>query len=391
MKTNKIFKNTLSLLTLGLMVFSCSKPSEDPKTDQNSKALDLEVTSVKIEKAQNLNESKKTEVSEFYEKLFITKTPARDKKLAATEASNGYPDKFEAKDGDIKGDTIFIKFPYNPNFVALSANIIIKTKVTFKSSVDVFLEDKNGKKLPIKGTKVELPVKVAAKDLTKKTLEDASTKQVFRFTKPGATANDPISVKEYTVVLKFSETKSQDCTIEQDAFGFVVNTATSDAANLKASFRTTSTARVAGDKVFAHYVAPNGNDKDGTEAKPFEFQLRKAKSGATNTNPDSTEGELVENGATANQYFKADALKLPNGAFIEVDKNACPTSATSNVITCGSINPITGNGASSTDGQQLKIYSSTATDAHSYMFTVVAQDGTTKKYYKLTINAAAPN
>ncbi|BAV95137.1 hypothetical protein [Ichthyobacterium seriolicida] len=386
MKTNKIFKNTLSLLTLGLVVFSCSKPSEDPKTDQNSKALDLEVTSVKIEKAQNLNESKKTEVSEFYEKLFITKTPARDKKLAADEGSNGYPDKFEAKDGDIKGDTIFIKFPYNPNFVALSADMIIKTKVTFKSSVDVFLEDKNGNKLPIKGTEVELPVKVAARDLTKATLEAASTKQVFRFTKPGAIANDPISVKEYTVVLKFSDSKSDLCAIEPDAFGFKVG-GTSN-ANLIASFRATKTT---GDIVRAHYVAPNSNDKDGTETRPFEFELRKAKSTASTPTPtDTTDGELKTTGVEATAYFKADALKLPDGAFIEIGDTPYPATANSNIFACNSVNPITGNTKSITNGQNLKGNADASSKKSEYKFTVVAQDGTTKKYYKLTINADAP-
>ncbi|BAV95135.1 hypothetical protein [Ichthyobacterium seriolicida] len=384
MKTNKIFKNTLSLLTLGLVVFSCNKPTEDPKADQNSKTLDLEVTSVKIEKAQNLN-SGKTEVSELYEKLFITRTPARDKKLAADEGSNGYPDKFEAKDGDIKGDTIFIKFPYNPNFVALSTDIIIKAKVTFKSAVDVFLEDKDGKKLPIKGTEAELPVKVAARDLTKATLEAASTKQVFRFTKPGAIANDPISVKEYTVVLKFSETKSQDCTIKPTDFGFKVASAN---FNLAASFRAiTSTTRAANSIVKAHYVAPSNGDKDGTEAKPFEFQLRIGQDSKDSESDDSKYGELVKtNGATATTYFKADALILPNGAYIEVGKTACPTTENSGVFICDSVDPITGG----TNSQNLKGNAEGSTKKSEYKFTVVAQDGTTKKYYKLTINAAAP-
>ncbi|BAV94169.1 hypothetical protein [Ichthyobacterium seriolicida] len=60
---------------------------------------------MKIEKSKNLDDVG-TEVSEFYERLFITRIPVRDKNKTKTdsEPDNRYPDKFETQTGDIKGD-----------------------------------------------------------------------------------------------------------------------------------------------------------------------------------------------------------------------------------------------------------------------------------------------
>ncbi|BAV95131.1 hypothetical protein [Ichthyobacterium seriolicida] len=385
MKTNKIFKNILSLLTLGLVVFSCSKPSEDPREGQNLKALDLVVTSLKFEKAKNLKE---TNVSEFYEKLFITRTPARDKNKTKTdsETDNGYPAMFLIETADIVGDSIInIKLPFNSKFTNLTGKASATATITFKSAAQ-------GVKLgetTINGTTADITFEVPITELTKEKLSAASTKKVFRFTKPGATANDPISVKEYTVVLKFSETKSDKCEIKPDDFKFTV---AGTGVNVIANFRTLTTARTANSIVKAHYVSPSGGDKDGTEAKPFEFQLRIGKGSSSSSNDDSANGELPEtNGANATTYFKADALKLPDGAFIEIGDIPYPTSDTSNVFTCNSVNPITGNTKSTTDGQNLKGNAEGSTKKSEYKFTVVAQDGTTKKHYKLTINAQAPS
>ncbi|BAV95132.1 hypothetical protein [Ichthyobacterium seriolicida] len=389
MKTNKIFKNILSLLTLGLVVFSCSKPSEDPKEGQNLKALDLVVTSLKFEKAKNLKE---TNVSEFYEKLFITRTPARDKNKTKTdsETDNGYPAMFSIETADIVGDSIInIKLPFNSKFTNLTGKANATATITFKSAAQ-------GVKLgetTINGTTADITFEIPTTELTKEKLSAASTKKVFRFTKPGATANDPISVKEYTVVLKFSETKSDKCEIKPDDFKFTV---ASNGINAINNFRAiTGTTRAANSIVKAHYAAANtttSNANDGTESKPFEFQLRIGKStDTTNNGNDSENGELPKTtGATETTYFKADALKLPDGAYIEVGNTPYPASADSNVFACNSVNPITGNTKSINNGQNLRGNTDASTKKSEYKFTVVAQDGTTKKYYKLTINATAP-
>ncbi|BAV94741.1 hypothetical protein [Ichthyobacterium seriolicida] len=175
----KIFKNLLSLLTLGLVVFSCNKPSEDPKADQNSKALELVVTSVKFEKAKNLKENN---VSEFYEKLFITKTPARNKlaSVDSTATTNGYPTEFTTVPADIVGDSIInIKLPYNSQFIDLTDKATATATITFKSAVE-------GIKLgetTIKGTTTDITFEIPTTELTKAKLTNAPFKKEMIFSK----------------------------------------------------------------------------------------------------------------------------------------------------------------------------------------------------------------
>ncbi|BAV94533.1 hypothetical protein [Ichthyobacterium seriolicida] len=358
-----MFKNLLSLLTLGLVVFSCSKSDE-----VSEKALELKISSVKFEKSKNLNADN---VSEFYEKLFVTTTPARakGKNVAPGAATNGYPTEFTITATNIVGDSVInVELPFNANFEALKTNATAKATITFKSAVEgVTLGNTT-----ITGTSAEIPFEIPTAELTKEKLEAGFFKKELVFSKAGDTS----SVKKYTVVVKFSNDKSDKCDIKQGEFGFIV---ADTGANAKASFNQHGTAPTAGKIIAAHYVTPSNGDKDGSQTKPFEFELRKGKS-------SDAAGELAAtNGATSGQYFKADALKLPDGAYIEVDNTPGSTSNTA-----ADVNPITGNSSSNTDGQQLKVNSSTATTAQSYTFRVVAQDGS-KKYYKLTINATAPN
>ncbi|BAV94339.1 hypothetical protein [Ichthyobacterium seriolicida] len=356
-----MFKNLFSLLTLGLVVFSCSKPNDTAK-----KALELQISSVKFEKSKNLTADN---ISEFYDKLFITKTPPRNMNKNAT--ADGYPNEFTIAATDIVGDSIInVNLPFNSQFTNLTSNASVKATITFKSAVEGVTLGGTA----ITGKTAEIPFEILATELTKEKLEAGPFRKDFEFSKAGGTS----AVKKYTVVVKFSNDKSDKCDIKQGEFGFIV---AETGANAKASFNQHGTAPAAGTKVFAHY--PTGNSgKDGlTAANAIEFELRKGKSDTAYP----TGGELaVTNGAPASSYFKADALILPEGAFIEADSAPGSTANTT-----ANVCPITGNSSSSNDGQQLKV-GSTATTAQIYTFRVVAQDGVTKKHYKLKINADAP-
>ncbi|BAV94152.1 hypothetical protein [Ichthyobacterium seriolicida] len=357
MKTKNLFKNFLSLLAIFLVVFSCTKPAEGPKpgegakTDVVAKPLQLEITSVKFEKAGNLNGDN---VSEFYEKLFITRIPARNKlaSVAASSTSNGYPNKFETT--DIKGNNIFINLPYNSNFEALKENATVKAVLTFKSAVDsVVLEVP--KITNIKGNSVEISFEINKDHFSSVNLKATNPviKQVLKFSKAG------FADKIYTVSFKFSESKSELCTIGQDKFKFTV---AASGINISTSFKDKEANSVAN----AYYDTTANSSKGNTSDQPIEFKLRKG----------SNNNELKTEGVADTDYFKADALELPDGAFIVLEAD-------------DDVNPITGmkkTGATTTNDQTDLKGASGQAEA-SYKFTVVAQNGTSKKYYKLTINA----
>ncbi|BAV94534.1 hypothetical protein [Ichthyobacterium seriolicida] len=364
-----MFKNLLSLLTLGLVVFSCSKSDE-----ASEKALELKISSVKFEKSKNLNGD---DVSEFYEKLFVTTTPARakGKNVAPGAPTNGYPTEFTIAAANIVGDSVInVELPFNANFEALKTNATAKATITFKSAVEGVTLGRT----TITGTSAEIPFEIPTAELTKEKLEAGFFKKELVFSKAGDTS----SVKKYTVVVKFSNDKSDECEIKQRGFGFIV---ADTGANAKASFNQTATAPAAGTKVFAHYAAGNSSKNGDSAANAIEFELRKGK--ASTAYPAG--GELDTAGVDSTKYFKADALILPDGAYIEVDDTPGSTANTA-----ADVNPITGkkksNAATAANTTDLKGGASNSTP-QSYTFRVVAQDGTTKKHYKLTINATAPS
>ncbi|BAV94149.1 hypothetical protein [Ichthyobacterium seriolicida] len=357
MKTKNLFKNFLSLLTLVLFAFSCTKPVEEAKTDVAAKPLQLEITSVKFEKSGNL---KGTDVSEFYEKLFITRTPARNKlaSVDSTATTNGYPTEFATRTEDIKGNNIFINLPYNSNFEKLTANATVKAVLTFKSAVDsVNLEVP--KITNIKGNSVEISFEINKDHFSSVKLKSANpvVKQVLKFSKAG------FADKIYTVNFKFSESKSDLCTIGQDKFKFTVGG--TSGINKSGDF---SNSKAQGSIVTANYVAPNTNTVNSS-TNPIEFKLRKSDS--------STSKELNTSGVGQDAYFKADALELPDGAFIVLENDT-------------DVNPITGmkKTEATTTNDQTDLKGASGQAEASYKFTVVAQNGTSKKYYKLVINAS---
>ncbi|BAV94031.1 hypothetical protein [Ichthyobacterium seriolicida] len=332
--------------------------------------LELEISSVKFEKSKNLNGD---DISEFYEKLFITKTPARakGKDIAEGDATNGYPAEFmfTIQTTDIVENNIYVKLPYNSQLKPLTSEATVTATLGFKSDVDgvsLVLGDSENSNTSITGNTTDITFKVATTDLTKDKLESATPfKLAFKFSKEG------FANKVYTMHFKFSETRSDLGTIGPDDFKFTV--AATGSINTVTNFTPTGSgspvAPLADTIVKAHYVT-SADANPGTSTNPIEFQLRKSPSDTSNP-----PGELKTDGVGAADYFKADALKLPDGAYIVLEND-------------DDVNPITGNSSSGTDGQQLKGASGQA--KVEYKFTVVAQDGISKKYYKLTINADAP-
>ncbi|BAV95134.1 hypothetical protein [Ichthyobacterium seriolicida] len=366
MKTNKVFKNILSLLTLGLVVFSCNKPSEGPKTEEE--AIQNTIANIKrivFTKAKNsTTATNPNTATPAYAALFVKKTPA----VTYADLDTEFP-------AVIQGDTVIkVTVPFDKTLnISTAATLTATITLNKKPGENVYLGDK---KLTDSTAPFDYPIstKLVHSELIKSTGGVSQVLEIKRKDKDGN-----VLIKKSFKVVFVHNAPSNLCTIGQNDFKFTVDTT----HNIVGSFRTTSPAREAGTIVKAHYVAPNNNDKDGTEAKPFEFQLRTKKN--TGTGDDSTMGEL-EQTANATTYFKADALKLPDGAFIEIgtSTDACTTSE------CNNVNPITGiitGGTANATTTDLKGFTSSI----SYKFTVVAQDGTTKKYYKLTINANAPS
>ncbi|BAV94030.1 hypothetical protein [Ichthyobacterium seriolicida] len=390
MKTNILFKHTLSLLTLGLVVFSCTRPTEGPKTKEEYEAGASEKSFVSIKsfvftKAANSTGTPASAAtpSEAYKALFIKRTPA----LPYTD---DIYNKFEARiesDGIIK---VLVPFDKTLN---ISAPVTLKAIITLSGKLgpNIYLGDE---KTPLDSTVTSFDYDITTELIHSKLIKAEGISHSFKLSRKEKGSNP---IEKVCKVVFVHDKPSADCTIGQDDFKFIV---AESGINAIGNFRTiNSTARAANSIVRAHYAAANtassgSGPNDGSEAKPFEFQLRIKKSTATTPGPatDATDGEL-EQGADASKYFKADALKLPDGAFIEVGDTACttPNGGGGAATVCCDVNPITG--LKKTGGATGAITDLKGTSGQAkveYKFTVVAQDGKTKKHYKLTINAEAP-
>ncbi|BAV95143.1 hypothetical protein [Ichthyobacterium seriolicida] len=366
MKTNKIFKNILSLLTLGLVVFSCNKPSEGPKTEEEAiKNTIANIKRIVFTKAKNSTGTPASAATSAYAALFVKKTPA----VTYADLDTEFP-------AVIQGDTVIkVTVPFDKTLnISTAATLTATITLNEKPGENVYLGDK---KLTDSTAPFDYPIstQLVHANLIESTGGVSQVLEIKRKDKDGK-----VLIKKSFKVVFIHDAPSNNAIIGPDNFKFTV----ASSHNVVGSFRTITSpkARAIGDVVKAHYVTPTSSTTNSSSA-PFEFQLRTKKT--SGTGDDSTMGEL-EQAVTATAYFKADALVLPDGAYIEVGNTACPTTATDNKITCDSVNPITGG----TDGQQLKGHG-TSTNKLEYKFTVVAQDGKTKKYYKLTINADAPN
>ncbi|BAV95151.1 hypothetical protein [Ichthyobacterium seriolicida] len=365
----KILKNILSLLTLGLVVFSCNKPSEGPKTEEEAiKNTIANIKRIVFTKAKNSTGTPASAATSAYAALFVKKTPA----VTYADLDTEFP-------AAIQGDTVIkVTVPFDKTLnISTAATLTATITLNEKPGENVYLGDK---KLTDSTAPFDYPIstQLVHANLIESTGGVSQVLEIKRKDKDGK-----VLIKKSFKVVFIHDAPSNNAIIGPDDFKFTV---AASGANLATSFRTTTNpARTANSIVKAHRVTITANTNDGTAAgKEIEFQLRTKK--ASGTGDDSTMGEL-ESAANATTYFKADALKLPDGAYIEVGNTEC----TGTPSVCNNVNPITGvktGGTTTADTTDLKGAGSNA--SISYNFTVVAQDGTTKKHYKLTINAAAP-
>ncbi|BAV95145.1 hypothetical protein [Ichthyobacterium seriolicida] len=365
----KFLKNILSLLTLGSIIFSCNKPSEGPKTEKEAiqKAIS-NIKSIVFTKAKNSTPATNPNTANpAYAALFVKKTPAITYVDLTTE--------FRAV---IEGDSVIkVLVPFDKTLNINTATTLTATiTLNEKPGENVYLGDK---KLTDSIAPFDYPISTTLvhANLIESTGGVSQVLEIKRKDKDGN-----VLIKKSFKVVFVHDIPSNLCTIGPDNFKFTVaaaNGSINTVTNLTPE-GTNAATPATGSTIKAHYVTPTDATTNSSSA-PFEFQLRKS------TNSSSTPGELPTAGVAETAYFKADALKLPDGAYIEVD--ATDTACSGN--DCNNINPITGvrtGGTVSTTATDLK--GASGSSAISYKFTVVAQDGTTKKYYKLTINAAAP-
>ncbi|BAV95136.1 hypothetical protein [Ichthyobacterium seriolicida] len=369
MKTNKIFKNLLSLLTLGVVIFSCNKPGEGPKIEEENiqKAI-ANIKSIVFKKEKN-SATENTSATPAYAALFVKRTPALP-----------YTDDIYIKfDAVIEGDSVIkVLVPFDKTLNINTATTLTATiTLNEKPGENVYLGDK---KLTDSTAPFDYPISTTLvhANLIESTGGVSQVLEIKRKDKDGN-----VLIKKSFKVVFVHDIPSDNAIIGQDDFKFTIAASGINTITNFTPVGTNAVTPTADTTIKAHYVTPTGEDRKGTEDKPFEFQLRKS------ADSSKTPGELLAAGVGNTDYFKADALKLPDGAYIEVDA----TTAACNTNDCNNVNPITGiksGTTTATVGQtDLKGHSTSGT-AVEYKFTVVAQDGTTKKYYKLTINAAAP-
>ncbi|BAV95227.1 glutathione S-transferase family protein [Ichthyobacterium seriolicida] len=341
MKTNKIFKNILSLLTLGFVVFSCNKQnSETPKTEEEvvQKAI-ANIESIVFTKAKNSTpETSPNDATAAYKALFITKTPAPA--YAALEAQ---------LKANIEADgTIKVTVPFNTKLnistaAPLTATITLKEKL----GENVYLG--NNKKLYADSLSFDhvITTQLVHAELIKK----GGVSQTFKISKKEG--DKVIDEKSFKVVFVHDTpstnsvlaTSSSGSTKTATGLGFIKGSAS--AANEKIKDAATAEAPATYPK-----VTDTTGTNDGSAAdKPILLTMTK------NT-------ELADE-TISSFKFKADKVTLPNGAYFDTTDAVETSKATDFPAT----DPTTEFTVSAKD--------------KGISFKVIAQDGTSVKFYRL--------
>ncbi|BAV94625.1 hypothetical protein [Ichthyobacterium seriolicida] len=357
MKTNKIFKNILSLLTFGLVVFSCNKSTEETETGNEI----ANIKSIVFTKAKNRTTATKAastpsaspatpaapnaNVSDAYKALFITKTPAVE-----------LDDEFEA---DIEGDSIIkVIVPFNTKLTST-------TPVTLKATIT--LKEKLGENVYLDGNKLDANANALSFDhvITTKLVHSELKTGVSKIFEISKKEGDKVIAKKSFKVMFIHDTPSTNSVL-------ATGTATGGKTPVTGLGFTTGTSGQPNEKIKAGATAASpmyptkasSNAGAGTQASPFELTM---------TGTSSAAQELVQSVSfDANTKFKVDVLTLPNGAFIDV--TAANFTAISNHLV--------------TDPTTAAGFAISTTD-HGIQFRVVAQDGTSATYYKLTFKNSA--
>ncbi|BAV94624.1 hypothetical protein [Ichthyobacterium seriolicida] len=347
MKTNKIVKNILSLLTLGLVVFSCNKSTEGTEGTDTDKAI-ANIKSIVFTKAKNRTTATKAastpsvspatpaapnaNVSDAYKALFITKTPAVE-----------LDDEFEA---DIEGDSIIkVIVPFNTKLTST-------TPVTLKATIT--LKEKLGENVYLDGNKLDANANALSFD------HAITTKLVHSELKTGVSKTFEISKKEGDKVIAKKSFRVVFIHNTDPSTKSVLDVGTGTNGKLTALVFKPSTDEP-NSKIKNTNSSPVSPVKAttagaGTKDSPYAFTMTKG-----------SDKELED--SWTSKKFKADVLTLPDGAFIDV-------------ATAGDFEIGSGN-ANHTVTDPTTEFTITTTD-HGIQFRVVAQDGIKATYYKLT-------
>ncbi|BAV95152.1 hypothetical protein [Ichthyobacterium seriolicida] len=320
----KILKNTLSLLTLGSIIFSCSKSSE---TEQKAKAaIQKVITSINgivFTKAKNSTGNPATP-TEAYKALFIKKTPA-------LPYTNNLYNKFE--NYTIKEYGVFkVLVPFDKTLNIETAETLTAT-ITLNGKIEpnIYLGDST---TPIDPNATSFDHVITTKLVHKDLIKSEGISHSFKLSRKEK-GSDP--VEKVCKLIFVHDTPSTDCSIIKFALS---KGATDATGNAKMT--------VAGGLAVLGTKKPTGDGN--TKATPVEYEIEKA----------------AFSNIAANDVLKADAMILPDGATIST-KDAGGDDQTNK-------DPII-------DGITV---AANPTDDVSIYFKVVAQDGETQKFYKFT-------
>ncbi|BAV94111.1 glutathione S-transferase family protein [Ichthyobacterium seriolicida] len=330
MKTNKVFKNILSLLTLGLVVFSCNKPNAETEI--------ANIESFVFTKDKNsTTATNPTDATAAYKALFITKTPAPA--YAALDAK---------LDADIKGDSIIkVIVPFNTKLTST-------TPVTLKATIT--LKEKLGENVYLDGNKLDANALSFDHVITTKLLHSELKNGVSKTFEISKKEGDKvIAKKSFKVVFIHNTDPSITSALALDTAGTKVTglgftTGTSGQPNEKIKTGATAASPV-------YPTKGTDTSKDGSKENPIELTMTK-----------NTEFANEDISSSSGWKFKVDVLTLPNGAFIDVTASEFSNDTTNHPPT----DPTMSTGFTPADNNK------------GIQFRVVAQNGTSFTYYKLT-------
>ncbi|BAV95150.1 hypothetical protein [Ichthyobacterium seriolicida] len=333
MKTNKVFKNILSLLTLGLVVFSCNKPGEGSKTEEEAiKNTIANIKRIVFTKAKNSTPATNPNTATpAYAALFVKKTPA----VTYADLDTEFP-------AVIQGDTVIkVTVPFDKT-------LNISTAATLTATIT--LNEKPGENVYLGETKltdstVPFDYEISTQLVHAELKKTAGVSQILEIKRKDKDGN--VLIKKSFKVVFIHNIPSNLCTITKFALKKPTSGTTTPTGNAKIKDGATGLAN--GILVLTPKESTGNGNANST---PIEYEFKK---------DDHTENS----GLAANDILKVDGMVLPNGATISTDGAVTSSDTAKNPIEEGITIP------------------STVADT-SIFFKIVAQDGITEKFYKFT-------
>ncbi|WP_157776884.1 hypothetical protein [Ichthyobacterium seriolicida] len=393
-----MFRNLLAILTSGVIGFSCGKEINE------NKIAEIKSVSFLAEKNKVTVEGKQ-DVNDLFKSLFIIKTPQREISAYTKEQTT-----LNSKITIDQGGNVYVKMPYNTllNLTTagtLTATIISKSApgtspTTLDIPISIAANEFTHQKMTEGGVVKKLPKKIGDKDIEKeysitfKYDKDAATSASANcdlFT--GKNANDPITTLSFTRNYRYKSMTGEYAIVNNS---YVCENA-SEGYGKCASLSKTS-------KAVTPVLTTALNSKNGSSAQnaiEMHFEggtltsdksYAKSSDGATTTisNPDKSfdigvvhadfsSGEASQKVSEKIQHkkftlpnfaFIADGAVLPDGAFFSIE------GLTGTDTTTEKTTPLHPN-------RGFKIDNTIPGKNKGIIFKVVAQNGTSQKFYKL--------